>query len=118
MEKYQKIFKSRIFSIPIWVWITIILLTIIKLWMVNDQPISALGEAGHDDRLFINLARNIINSEWLGDYDQLTLAKGSFYPMWIAAIFFTSIPLLLSQQLLYIFACLVAAIAIKPLSTQ
>jgi len=83
--------------------------------MVNDQPISALGEAGHDDRLFINLARNIINSEWLGDYDQLTLAKGSFYPMWIAAIFFTSIPLLLSQQLLYIFACLVAAIAIKPL---
>ena len=69
----------------------------------------------YDDRLFIDLARHILNGDWLGPYDHRTLAKGPFYPMWIAAVFKSGVPLLLAQHLLYIMACLIFVIAVKPL---
>lgn len=91
------------------------MLVLLKLWLVEGQPLYAYTWAGHDDRLYVILANNLLQGEWLGPYDKLTLAKGPFYPIWIAASFTAGIPLLLSQHLLYIAACFVMVMALKPL---
>lgn len=92
-----------------------VILALTKLWLVNGQTIFAIGSAGHDDRLFLNLASALLDNDWLGPYNNLTLAKGPFYPFWIALSFVLGIPLLLSQHLLYIAACVFFLVAVRPL---
>ncbi|CAH2792265.1 MAG: hypothetical protein CBHOC_2744 [uncultured Caballeronia sp.] len=38
----------------------------------------------HDDGLFIKLGEYLARGQWLGSFDQLTLAKGPGYPMFLA----------------------------------
>ena len=90
-------------------------LTFLKLWLVSSQDLVAQGEAIHDSRLFINQATSIVKGEWLGNYSNLTLIKGPMYPAWIALSFLFRIPLLLSQHLLYITACILITIALNPI---
>ncbi len=97
-----------------WLWAGV-LLTLAKLWLTRGQPICAIGSATHDDQLFIRLAESIARSEWLGPYDQLTLAKGPFYSVWIALTFLLGLPLGFAQQLLYAAACLLLVVALAPL---
>ena len=99
-----------------WLW-TAIALTLVKLWLTRAQPVFAIGTALHDDRLFINLANAILSGDWLGTYNQLTLAKGPFYPLWLAFVFFTGLPLGLAQQLAYAAACALVVRALAPLVT-
>ena len=89
-------------------------LTILKLWLTNGQTLSAIGGATHDDRLFLNLASAILRGEWLGPYNSLTLAKGPFYPLWIAFVSLLGIPLTQAQQLLYAGACALTVRALAP----
>ena len=89
-------------------------LVAVKLWLVAGQTLSARGPAAYDDALFMRLAGSLAHGHWLGRYDQLTLAKGPFYPMWIAASFALGVPLLLGQHLLYAFACAVFVSALAP----
>lgn len=91
------------------------ILILVKLWLVSDQPLLALADNDRDDLLFIRLADYLTQFDWLGPYDNLTLVKGPFYPLWIAAAFLAGVPLLLSQHLLYIAACLVTERALQPL---
>lgn len=93
----------------------LLLLIFIKLYLVSGQSVFSIGYAGHDDRLFINHAQSLLRGEWLGEYTNLTLAKGMFYPVFIALSFLSGIPLLVTQQLIYILGCLILIIAIKPL---
>ncbi len=86
----------------------------VRLWLVNGLAISAIGPSPHDDHLFLNLAASLISGNWLGPYNQLTLAKGPFYPMWIAASFGLGVPLLFSVHLLYVIACALFARALAP----
>lgn len=64
----------------------------------------ALGFALADDALFVRLAQNIANGEWLGAYDELTLVKGAFYPIFIAIAHVFNLPLLVAQQIVAIVA--------------
>ncbi|XXK20982.1 hypothetical protein ACMAY5_07005 [Arenicellales bacterium nBUS_48] len=82
------------------------LITILKLWLLGPQEILSRS-APHDDTLFVGLALNILQGEWLGFYNQFTLMKGSGYPLFIAASNLLGIPLILSQELLYLGACFV-----------
>lgn len=95
-----------------------IILALLKLWLVGAQTVSAMGYFGHDDRLFLNLAKALLTHGWLGHYSHMTLIKGPFYPFWIAISFLLGIPLLLSQHLLYITACAAFVIALRPLLPQ
>lgn len=91
-----------------------VILALTKLWLVGGQTVFAIGYALHDDRLFLNLANALLAHGWLGHYNNLTLAKGLFYPLWIATTFILGVPLLLSQHLLYIAACAIFVIAVRP----
>jgi hypothetical protein len=107
-------FSESQWIFPAWFWGLLGILTLIKLWLVGAQTFPA-GYAPHDDMLFINIAKNIVSGQWLGDYNNLTLAKAPFYPFWIASMFWLGIPLIYSQQLLYVCSCLIFIIAIRPL---
>jgi len=102
-------------AFPLWFWKLLGILTLIKLWLVSAQTITALSFARCDDGLFVKLAQHIASGEWLGPYDNLTLAKLPFYSFWIASMSWLGIPLSYSQQLLYVFSCLIFVIAMRPL---
>jgi hypothetical protein len=90
-------------------------LVLIKLWVVRCQALCAIGPAFIDDRLYVQLGQWIAEGKWLGTYDQFTLVKGPFYPIWIAGTYWSGLPLLLAQHLLYIVACAVWLVALRPL---
>jgi hypothetical protein len=83
-----------------WFW-GAVALTLLKLWLTAGQTVFAIGPAIHDDRLFVDLAAHLLDGQWLGPYNQFTLAKGPMFPLFIAGTFWLGLPLLLSQQLLY-----------------
>ena len=74
----------------------------ISLWMRAGFPIFAIENSVYDDDLFIKLARSIGNGHWLGHYDNATLVKGAFYPVFIAAAHAAHLPLKIAEQLVYI----------------
>ena len=88
---------------------------LVKLWLVSAQPIIARGWATHDDRLFLNLARDLLDGAWLGSFNELTLAKACFYPIWVALVARLGAPLLLAQHLLYLLAVLALIGAVRPM---
>ena len=89
----------------------------VKLWLVQAHPLMATFTP-HDDLLFVSQANNILKGKWLGEYSQLTLIKGQFYPIFIALRYYLGVPLLLSQQLLYALAAVTAVWAIAPLVSR
>ncbi|MEO6875658.1 MAG: hypothetical protein ABI222_12635, partial [Opitutaceae bacterium] len=96
-----------------WFWAGV-LLTLVKLWLVRGQAIYAIGPADHDDRLFLQLADHLVRGEWLGPYNQLTLAKGPFYSCWVAFVYFLGLPLFFAQHLLYAAGCAFFVRAVRP----
>lgn len=93
-------------------------LTAFKLWLTRGQGVFAIGNAGYDDRLFLELAQHLVRGEWLGPYNELTLAKGPFYSIFIAAAFTVGLPLFLAQQLFYAAACGLFTRALRPAVTS
>jgi hypothetical protein len=96
-----------------WFWIGVVL-TAFKLWLTRGQAVYAIGPAALDDRLFLQMAESIVRGDWLGAYSQATLAKGPFYSIWIALLFWVGIPLGLGVQLAYAGACALFAHACRP----
>jgi len=92
--------------------------TALKLWLTRGQGVFAIGNAGYDDRLFLELAQHLVRGEWLGPYNELTLAKGPFYSLFIAAAFTVGLPLFLAQQLFYAAACGLFTRALRPAVTS
>jgi len=94
----------------------LIILTLIlcKLYLVAAQDLCVFNSS-IDDRLFIELGKNIAEGRWLGTYDNKTLIKGLVYPLWIALIYKLGVPLLFSEHLLYVIACLFFISIIEPM---
>ena len=85
-----------------------------KLWLVRAHLVM-VTPTPHDDLLFIRLAESILNGQWLGEYNQLTLIKEPFFSLFIAASHWLSLPLLFSIHLFYILACWLFVVAVRPL---
>lgn len=97
-----------------WWWVVGLAAAAYKLSLLRSQHIYAIGNAHHDEALFMKLAGHLVRGEWLGPYDQLTLSKGPAYPIFIAVNFWTGLPLALTQQLLYLGGCLLVVAALAP----
>jgi hypothetical protein len=85
------------------------LIAIFSLWLRTGFPTHALSFANFDDELFIRGARYLGAGVWLGPYDNLTLAKGMFYPFFILIAFLSAIPLNMAEHVVYLAASVVAA---------
>lgn len=107
MEKVTRDISTKAF------WLTCLLLFCLKLWLTRAYHVVATVTP-HDDLLFIRHAHAILSGGWLGDYNQLTLIKEPFYPIFIALCNWLSLPLLASQQLLQALSCWVVIVAIRP----
>ena len=68
----------------------------------TSSPMYVIGMAIHDDFLFVKLARHLVDRQWLGLYDNLTLVKGMGYPAFIALAFALGIPLKLAEHAVYL----------------
>lgn len=90
------------------------ILTLFKLWLMRGQAVFGIGGATLDDRLFLELANAVLNGNWLGQYDHLTLAKGPFYSLWMSGTCMLGIPLRLAEQTLYAAGCAVLVLALVP----
>jgi len=107
---------------PAWrprLWLaTALVLTGYKLWLTRGQGLYAIGATPQDDRLYVELAHHLVHGSWLGNYNELTLAHGPFYPLFIAAAFGIGLPLALAQQALYTAACAWFTRALRPAVTS
>ena len=87
---------------------------IVKLWLTSQTRIVAVY-APHDALNFLSHAKSIAMGHWFGPYDEFTLIKQPFFPMYMAAMQEFGLPITIAHLLLYGLACFVACVAIKPL---
>jgi hypothetical protein len=85
-----------------------------KLWLTSATRIVP-AYAPHDALNFLWHAKSIAMGHWLGPYDELTLIKLPFFPMYMAGVQEFGIPLPIAHLLLYGLACFVACFAVRPL---
>ena len=57
---------------------------IIKLVLMKDVTIYAITTAFADDQLMVHIAEKLLRLNWLGGYNHYTLAKGCFFPFFLA----------------------------------
>ncbi len=79
-----------------------LIICLASLWMRFGFPIYAFPDSMLDDGLFIRSAQHLVNGEWLGPYDNATLAKGMMYPLLIACSAWLGLPLKCAEQIIYL----------------
>lgn len=100
-------------------WFLIIFVSIIyKLWLFSGLSIGIHAEEAFDDFLFIKHADSILSGHWLGEFSNLTLAKGPFYSIFIAFFNKLRTPLITAQQLLYSLSCFFTALFLGSLTNK
>lgn len=87
-----------------------------SLWLRSAFPVWAISNATHDDFLFVRQAFYLGAGQWLGPYDNLTLAKGMAYPAFILASFLAGLPLKIAEHLVYLAAAGLAAFIVTRMS--
>jgi hypothetical protein len=100
MMKFKKFILSDYFY-------QIILLVPILVYLIIAMhiPVTVNIGAVHDDGLFYRLSKNIVSGQWLGEYNNLTLAKGSGFSIILAINAILGIPITLFLALVYASAC-------------
>lgn len=93
--------------------IALILLLILKLMIVQVQPIVSNYAMIYDDQLMCEQANSIIEGKWLGEYNSKTLTKGVFTPLFIALTYTLNIPFLMGKEIFYGIACIVFTLIIS-----
>ena len=89
----------------------------LKLWLVSGiRTLPVVGP--HDASNYIEHAKSILLGHWFGSYENLTLIKLPFFPLYIAAVQQLGIPLTLANELFFAFSCVLACIAIRPIVTR
>ena len=71
--------------------IAIIIVSILRIWLVYDMPIVANVELGIDDMLMINIADNLVNGKWVGQYSDTIISKGLTFPLLLALCYFIKV---------------------------
>ena len=94
--------------------VTIVSAFLFKLWLTSETRIIGVF-APHDHTNFIEHAKSISMGLWFGHYDQYTLIKVPFFPLYMAGIQEFGIPLPIAHVIFYGLACFVACFAVKPL---
>ncbi len=93
-------------------YIIIAVLVVVKLLLVSQQMLYLLPRSAPlDDDLYLDMALNITQGNWLGEYDSLTLSKHPFFAVYLAFLNFFSIPFLIANQMLWILLALLAIFA-------
>lgn len=106
--------KTRL-TYPRTFWIFIVAIAAISLWLRMAFPIVAAGSAIHDDLLFVRWAAEIGMGNWLGEYNNLTHAKGIGYSLFLLLNHATGLPLKFTEHALYLATAAFFAVTIGQL---
>jgi hypothetical protein len=68
--------------------------------------------------LFVRIARSLEAGQWLRPFNNLTLAKGMFYSMFMVLAYWAAVPLKIAEQLVYLAVSAVAAGAVRRYSNS
>jgi hypothetical protein len=90
-------------------WIGCGMIALFSLWLRTGFPVHAIPAARADDALFVALARHLVAGHWLGPFNNTTLVKGMFYPLFIAGAFAAGVPLKIAEQAVYLAAAALIA---------
>ncbi len=98
-----------------WVFVAMVIVVVVmKLWLTSE--IRIVPQNGpHDASNFIEHAKSILEGRWFGDYNDLTLIKQPFFPIYLAFVQEFGLPVALANELLYALACFIACIAVRPI---
>src|SRR5216683_1616181 len=88
-------------------------LVLLRLWLGSRLHVTP-KVAPHDDLLFLDQAKALLDGQWLGKLDALTLIKGPFYPLFIAATQVAVIRLIAAEQWFYVASCGLFAVPLTP----
>jgi hypothetical protein len=99
-----------------WSRVAIVAVTVLFLIVAMHTPVGVLGDASHDDGLFMHHAISILDGNWLGPYDQLTLAKGPGYALLLVVGYFSGLSVTLLHALLYLLGVLCVSLAFTRLT--
>lgn len=95
-------------------YVTVLALLALKLWLTSGiRILPAFGP--HDASNFLEHARSLARGHWFGRYNDLTLIKQPFFPIYMAIVQDTGLPLTVAHLLLDGFACFIACIAVRPM---
>ena len=92
----------------------ILFFCIARQMLVIGMPVFVRGSTC-DDVLMIGMADGLSKGQWLGDYNCLTLMKGCFYPVFVAAAYKLRIPALHAITALHTLACGFFVFQLRPL---
>jgi len=76
-------------------------LSALYVFALVNAPLSLLSAAGHDDGLFIAMVRYLAARQWLGPYNEFTLAKGPGYPAFLALSYRFGLSSMLARALFH-----------------
>lgn len=99
----------------VWCLAVSIAATCAALYLRSQVPIP-IGDQTGDDVVYSRLASSLLNNDWLGVFDQNTLARGPSYPVFIAAMYAGHIPLKVGEELTYAIGCAAIACAVSVLT--
>lgn len=91
----------------------LLFLASLSIWLRNMTPINPFFYNKHDDALMVRLASNLISMNWLGTWDNLTLAKPPGYPFYLFAAHYLGISPIIGVHLILIFCGFLIYIALK-----
>lgn len=78
--------------------------TVVSMWLRARGYTWLLADMIYDDQLFTRSAGYLVEGDWLGPYDMMTLSKGPTYPLFIAGAYQLHIPLKLAEHGLHLVA--------------
>ena len=80
--------------------------SLILLALLSHFPAGLLPGATYDDQLGWLHGASILSGKWLGEYNQLTLAKGPGFSLFVAGNYLLGIPITLSMGFLLLFSAI------------
>ena len=89
-----------------------VLIAGLKLWLVADDEVVARA-IPHDQQRYAEMAFEIVHGRWLGDYDHMTLIREPAYPVWVAGVHATGVPLRLAAEVLLVAAAALFVAALR-----
>lgn len=101
-----------------YLFIILIILTILRFLLSYDLPTYYIRNLGLDDSLMIELANNLSEGLYLGNYSNVTLVKGFIFPLFLCISRLINLSYATSLTILYLLACLTFCHSLKTITSQ
>ena len=103
--------KSKISTVL--VILLILFIVFLKQSLVSDLPINILAHAKQDDALMVDMAKEMLNGNYLGGYNDLIFTKGIMFPLFLVIGYSLGFSYISFQTLVYTLSCAFFIYSIK-----